>query len=332
MKKLLIASTALVATASVAAADVTFGGFGRFGLFYQERADDSAYDDTRIEQRLRLNINVSAETDGGVRFGGRLRFQSDEESDTGRTGVADNSAAEFNVRAGGLRVDVGNTSDVLDSGDIFDYFGSGVGLTSFGEISSGFDLPASGFGTGDSAVDPTVKASYSSGPFTVAASYTSNSIDDFDAAGESAGAQEDEWQIGVGYSITDDIRIGAVYGEESLFDEDDRDFFAIGGGATFGAATVNVVVADIDDSSSEEIDTAWGLSVAYAVGAATSLRFAVNDAGRNDTGGSDGDVGDEVAYAVGVQHSLGGGVSLRGGVGENRFGDVVGDLGVRFDF
>ena len=34
MKKVLFATTALVATAGVAAADVTFGGYGRFGIVY----------------------------------------------------------------------------------------------------------------------------------------------------------------------------------------------------------------------------------------------------------------------------------------------------------
>ena len=38
MKKVLFATTALVATASVAAADVTFGGYGRFGVLYSSAA------------------------------------------------------------------------------------------------------------------------------------------------------------------------------------------------------------------------------------------------------------------------------------------------------
>ena len=36
MKKLLFASTALIATAGVAAAEVKFSGYGRFGLGYVE--------------------------------------------------------------------------------------------------------------------------------------------------------------------------------------------------------------------------------------------------------------------------------------------------------
>ena len=39
MKKVLFATTALVATASVAAADVTWSGYGRFGLQYEEKDD-----------------------------------------------------------------------------------------------------------------------------------------------------------------------------------------------------------------------------------------------------------------------------------------------------
>ena len=42
MKKVLFATTALVATAGVAAADVTFGGYGRFGAIYTETKGTAA--------------------------------------------------------------------------------------------------------------------------------------------------------------------------------------------------------------------------------------------------------------------------------------------------
>lgn len=42
MKKVLFATTALVATAGVAAADVTFGGYGRFGVLYSGSTDATA--------------------------------------------------------------------------------------------------------------------------------------------------------------------------------------------------------------------------------------------------------------------------------------------------
>ena len=55
MKKVLFATTALVATAGVAAADVTFSGYGRFGVIYAD--NEGGDDETSITSRLRLQQN-----------------------------------------------------------------------------------------------------------------------------------------------------------------------------------------------------------------------------------------------------------------------------------
>lgn len=318
MKKLLIASTALIATSSVVGADVvngvgsstvTLDGYGRFGLVYQDQ-DGTDTSSTQIEQRFRLNVSVLSVTDGGVEFGARIRFQSDDDAD-GNGGVADNSAAEFNVESGGFRLDVGNTSDVLDSGDVIDYFGNtGVGLTDFGEISSNFGLPVSGFGTGDDAVAPTIKARYAFDAFTFAASYTSNAEDDAD----------EEWQIGVGYQISDNLKVGVAYGELEIDGGEDEEFAAIGLHGSAGAITYDLLIADTDR---DNFDTAFGIGLGYDLSAATDLRLVVSDNGEDNN---------DTAYSVGFRHSLGGGVTLRGGIGEDSSGDARGDLGVRFDF
>ncbi|MFP4274859.1 MAG: porin, partial [Paracoccaceae bacterium] len=80
MKKILFATTALVATTGMAAADVTFGGYGRFGILYVE----DAAKETRVESRLRLNINASATSDNGLEFNALVRLQAD---DTGGGGA-----------------------------------------------------------------------------------------------------------------------------------------------------------------------------------------------------------------------------------------------------
>ena len=41
---------------------------------------------------------------------------------------------------------------------------------------------------------------------------------------------------------------------------------------------------------------------------------------------------DDETVAIGFRHSLGGGVSFRGGVGQNTSGDTVADLGLIFNF
>lgn len=306
MKKVLLASTMLIASGSMAAADLTFNGFGRFGLLYQGNPG-AAIDETRLEQRFRLNIVGTAETDGGVKFGARMRIETNDNIE-GEGTASKARAPEFNVQAGGFRLDVGNTSDVIDSGDVVDYYGYGVGLTSFLEQSSGFALPVSGI-SGADEVDPTVKARYAIGDFTVAGSYTKD--DD--------GLDFEEWQVGAGYKFGD-FAVGAAYGNiNSDFVDIDSDFWAVSFGGTIGSVGFSLLYADSDEQS----DAAFGGSVVVPIGAATDIRLAVADGGISGT---------DTAYGVGFRHNLGGGVSMRGGFGENALGYGVGDLGVIFDF
>ncbi|MDZ4394818.1 porin, partial [Cypionkella sp.] len=72
MKKILLSTTLLVATAGVAAAEVTLSGSGRFGLDY---AENRAVE-TQLNYRLRINVDAKFEADNGVTYGGRIRFQN----------------------------------------------------------------------------------------------------------------------------------------------------------------------------------------------------------------------------------------------------------------
>ncbi|CUH51059.1 porin [Shimia marina] len=302
MKKILIATTALAATASMAAAEVNFGGYARFGLLYNE----GAAEETRIEQRFRLNISASTETDGGVEFGGRIRIETEDNADGTARGEGPGSA-EFNVSTGGFRLDVGNTSDALDSGDVVDFYGYGLGLTAFLEHDASFDsgFTADGFGAHDGNAQQRVKARYNIENFTVNASY----------APEVDGGADEVAQIGLGYAIGDH-NVGVVYGDNQTTE---NDFWVVGVNGSFADFSYSVIVGEGEDDSA---DTSWGLSGAYAVSAATEIRALV-------TGGG---LADNEAYGIGFRHSLGGGVSLRGGVGQDTAEDTVGDLGVIFSF
>ena len=124
MKKILFATTALVATAGVAAAEVSFGGYGRFGLRYDESADKETF----LESRFRMNIDGSATTDGGVRFSSRVRVQADDNGDYTSDNAAFN-APRFSAEFEGLRIDVGNAGGALDN--IPSYYGFEPGLSNF---------------------------------------------------------------------------------------------------------------------------------------------------------------------------------------------------------
>lgn len=93
MKKALIASTALLLTAGVAAADVKISGYGRTGVIYYE--NDSDVNESRVQSRLRMNIDASSSTDSGVDFGARFRLQWDQ----GEEGEAQTNAGKLWVSA-----------------------------------------------------------------------------------------------------------------------------------------------------------------------------------------------------------------------------------------
>ena len=126
MKKALIASTALVLTAGVAAADVTISGYGRTGVIYYEDGLLTGLDgnDTQIISRLRMNLDASASTDQGVDFGARFRIQWDQNSGSrGEGGVI--NAGKLYVTSSGLTVEIGNVDTALDSAGLI--YGSELG-------------------------------------------------------------------------------------------------------------------------------------------------------------------------------------------------------------
>ncbi|WP_299683860.1 porin [uncultured Tateyamaria sp.] len=339
MKKVLFATTALIATSGMAAAEVTFGGFGRFGLFYQEGNDATVgNDDMRIEQRFRLTATGTATADNGLEFEGRIRWQTDDQAN-GNSNIASRSSAGFAVSTGGFRLDVGNVSDVIDSGDVVNYYGYGVGLTSFAEQSSAFNgIPASGFGVAsdDSETTPTVKLRYTMGDFTVSASVTDGTSSQQVVTAPSTDAvttEREEYQIGFGYNFGN-YSVGLAFGNEETTTITeaggaggvatsavtlDNDFWAISFDGEIGAFAFSILVGDSDSND----ETMYGFSVKYDVSDATEIRFAFSDSGL--------DAEDEVV-AIGFRHGLGGGVSLRGGIGQNTSGNTVADLGVIFNF
>ncbi|MCA2006243.1 porin [Tritonibacter mobilis] len=308
MKKILFASTALIVTAGIASAEVTLGGYGRVGLLYNE----GNANETEIEQRMRLNITGIAETDAGVKLEARFRIQSDSASNSSIAGSAA-GAAGFAVSYGGLRVDVGNVSNVMDSGDQVDLFGYGVGFTSFLEHNANFGAPTVGFDN-ENQDFTTVKASYAFGDFSTSVSYYDDKV-----------ANDEQFQIGLGYTLANGMSIGAVYSDT----DSEGDYWVLGLNGTAGAVGYSVIVGDGDNQN----DTSFGASINYEVSSATSIRAMVSSGDVIDTDGVGGtDFDDDVSYGLGFRHGLGGGVTLAGGVGSNNRGNTMADLGVVFNF
>lgn len=83
MKKLLLASTALVMSAGVAAADVALSGDAWMGLKYN---GNLAANKTQMVSRARVTFTLSGETDGGLAFGGSFGAHNAGNASTGDAG------------------------------------------------------------------------------------------------------------------------------------------------------------------------------------------------------------------------------------------------------
>jgi outer membrane protein OmpU len=115
MKKLLLATTALVATAGVAAAEVTITGFAELGVF--DPGDD---DSLQFHTDIDATFTMTAETDSGLTFGADIDL---DETD------ADETIPGAAINRGGDDV-TGNVENIDTNGD---------GIISGGELNDFLD-------------------------------------------------------------------------------------------------------------------------------------------------------------------------------------------------
>jgi len=304
MKKVLFATTALVATAGVAAADVTFGGYGRFGIAYDSSvrqagvdgvlltADDFFKSETNITSRFRLQIDASAESDGGVTFGARVRIQQNE----GSTGTT--NGARFFARSGGLEVGVGNIYGAIEF--MPGMYPIDLGLTGLGYEYTAYQFRGDAYSSGGlgSSGSNGVEVMYSMGDlsFHVSASDTNDRI------AAHAAYSWNGWTFALGAQDSDSAA--------------DTELAASVSGS-FGPVDVTLAYADNGTAGDHIV-----LAGRFDVGAATNVEVYVADA----------DNFANTSYGVDFNLDLGGGTSLRGGVASRANGDTVADLGVRFNF
>jgi outer membrane protein OmpU len=281
MKKVLFATTALVATAGVAAADVTFGGYGRFGIIYND-IDATGVDSTDVTSRFRLQIDATAESDAGVSFGARVRIQQNE----GAQGMT--NGARFFARSGGLEVGVGNIYGALEF--MPGMYPIDLGLTGLGYDYTAYNFRADAYSSGGlgNSGDNGVEVMYSAGDlsFHMSASDTDDRIAAHVAytysgwtfalgAQDSDNANDTELAVSVAGNIGP-ANVTLAYADNG----DDGDHIVLAGRFDVGAATnIEVYVADADYGS----DTGYGIDFNHDLGGGTSLRGGVAKRLNGDT-------------------------------------------------
>jgi len=268
MKKLLLASTALVMTAGYAAAEVSLSGDGRMGIAY----DSAAAEELSFNSRARVTFTLSGETDGGLAFGGSFR--------------ADNAGGASNGSAGSVfisgefgRLTMGDTSGAAEFivGDLAE-----VGFTGLSTLNENVYLT--------NANRPNARYDYTMDGFTVAVSVENPGVANFGYS-VAVGYEMDGFMGGIGYEKIEggaDHVIGYVgatfsgvdakltYGDNSTL----GDQYGLSVSTTFDATTVTAFARnDFND------DTHYGLGAAYDLGGGASLVGGIvrNDAGTGST-------------------------------------------------
>lgn len=329
MKKALIASTALVLTAGVAAADVTISGYGRTGVIYYENTADqdaAGLNESQVVGRLRMNIDAATSTDQGVDFGARFRIQWDQNSDD----AGQLNAGKLWVTSNGLTVEVGNVDTAFDSaallyaselgafdrsfgnsaGTFFAYDSDAyadddyVGIAAKYEI-AGVNLMASYVDPDQSGLNETAEEE-----FGLTASYTWNDALELSAAAVMDGsgiADNDQYFVGMRYAVMPNARVGLNW---------------IDNGDVHGSW--NGVVGDRFDGDPGKTLTLYG-DYTLADGMTNIEAYVANNSGDWVSKETDN------AFGIGVNYDLGG-ARLGASIHRDYSELVTADMGVRFDF
>lgn len=320
MKKILLATTVLVGFASAASADITFSGYGRFGVAYYSNPGVGAAKAV-IDERMRINIDGKTVTDGGVTFGGRLRL----ESNANNTQAGIPNAAMLYATANGMRMEVGNVNEALDSVALFYNSEMGFEDSSFGEAYNFDSYRSSQYSLAD-ANRMGVFFSYSAGPLNARISVINH---DQTLAKQPVGADK-EYSISADYTVGQfTVAAGAAKNSQGVKDQ----FYNFVGAAYAVSPDINVGLnynngtnlgltgSTLAPTKAASITTLYGN---YTMGAITLKGYIANT--------NDNTVKNQTIAGVGADYALGGGARLSGSIRPDWAGETAADIGVRFDF
>lgn len=306
MKKILLATTLLAASAGYASAEVAVSGSARMGIVYD--GTDAAF-----SSRVRIQFDGTGTTDGGLTFGATMR--ADQNGGNGAKTVTVTGAGVDGIFGTAddttTTTTIGNTGTT--NGDSTVFISGAFGTLTMGDVAGGAadnlvgqvsgigftgltDQNEIGFMGGTATA---ARYNFSSGPFSVAL-----------GVGQ-ASAADDARSIAVKYDGgTFTVALG--YSEASTLSQIDAK-----ASATFGPITAKLRLADREGAA----DVAAAVSVDYAIDALTITAFATQN---RDFAGTD-------TAGVGAAYDLGGGAALKGGVADNGT-DTIGEVGVTMSF
>ena len=278
MKKLLLASTALVLSAGLAHAQaVSIGGEGRMGIQGSNEGDGWSW---AQENRLQFNFSVAVQADHGLSFGAFSRARMVN----GSTGVF--SGSRVWVEANGLRLTLGNTDGAFrGAGASHGYLGGcGVGYEGGQQCGDSVGLlgVTQGFASTGGGAAARVRIDYTMGSTRVAVSHDNGGATELGVR-----TSFDAWTVAVGYTNLDagtfalsgrynggSWGIGAIY---ASVDGGADTNWALSGNANLGGGNLYGYVGQVGG------ENAWGISYGYGLGGGATLTAGAERVGATTT-------------------------------------------------
>ena len=344
MKKVLFATTALVLSAGVAAAEVSLSGDARMGVVYDG-------ENANFSSRARVTFTLSGQTDGGLEFGGS--FRADQAGDSAENnGAAYGSEGTVYISGAFGRIEMGDAVGAPEAlfGDLpevgYSDLTAGEGdypgfhnLNGQGLLENDIPYLTGDSGATTSANNPIMLYTYSAGAFSVAASMSDGSfatsdnafgtsVDDAQEYAVAAAYTFQNYTVGLGYEYID-LASGTVTdwsGDDSLSQ------IELAGTATFGNTAIKAYYASGDDGN--PVDQAYGLGVSSVFGATTVMGYVQKVEFTDEAVAHFGIDDSTTWWGLGASYDLGGGASIAGGISDSDLdgSDVTADLGVKFKF
>lgn len=335
MKKVLFATSALVALSGAAYAEVAVTGDGRMGLVWDG-------EDAQFSSRARARFNLTGETDSGLSFGGAFRV--DQENYLPEA-VAENRSAAHGTAGS---VFISGTYGKLSMGDVVSAAEAAIGdLPELGYTSGEFagDPEEIDFLTGDGANEdqgPTALYEYTFNGVQLFASMTDGSRRDCGGAVLVGSLGCDDYDADrdtdTAFSLAAGYEFGAYSVALAYSDDGDASEIVLGGTAAINEFKIKGFYADYDDRAEDAFgttyDKSYGLSVEYAMANGIGLQglwiTRELDLGDGVTGEDSFD-----AYGIGASYDLGGGATLAGAIIKNELFDdneTRADAGIKFSF
>ncbi len=248
MKKILFATTALVATAGAAQADVALSGFAEIGILGGDR-----YATEQFHTDIDVTFTMTGEADNGLTFGAKVDLD-----ENGAFGNTTQGGETYFIAFGGARIDMGDTDGAFDAAltDI----GIGGSIADDHTTHAGYNGNAGMDGTYDGQI---ATMSYAFSGFT---GYLSAEIDD-------TGTFDPVWGIGASYSadlagLTIGVGLGYQEGDEG---NSDATVLATAAAVAAASAGADGLIGTADDPvlgladviavAAHERDSVWGISL-----------------------------------------------------------------------